>query len=207
MIRCSGKPTDSPGVAANSGPSVDVCLLLRAVQRRRVECSSPCLVLGALSSSPVHRALVLVLGTNIAVLLPWALFEVVRQSDLTYFLPYFLSKLHPRELFSTSGGYCDYTAPFPATPSSRLRASGSKGSVNPPFLTFRWISLPQTRAPMRRLALLALLVSAASGFLIPTMPARSGISVARHTHAVMNAPVGRGVDGQPRRKGEPPACV
>ena len=41
------------------------CLLLRAVQRRRVES----LVLGALSSSPVHRALVLVLGTNIAVLL------------------------------------------------------------------------------------------------------------------------------------------
>jgi len=120
--------------------------------------------------------------------------------------PYFLSKL-VTPVFSTSGGYCDYTAPFPATPSSRLRASGSKGSVNPPFVTFRWISLPQTRAPMRRLALLALLVSAASGFLIPTMPARSGISVARHTHAVMNAPVGRGVDGQPRRKGEPPACV
>ena len=41
------------------------CLLLRAVQRRRVES----LVLGALSSSPVHRALVLVSGTNIAVLL------------------------------------------------------------------------------------------------------------------------------------------
>jgi hypothetical protein len=162
---------------------------------------------GAFIIASTPCSCVLVLGTNIAVLLPWALFEVVRQSDLTYFLPYFLSKLHPRELFSTSGGYCDYTAPFPATPSSRLRASGSKGSVNPPLLTFRWISLPQTRAPMRRLALLALLVSAASGFLIPTMPARSGISVARHTHAVMNAPVGRGVDGQPRRKGEPPACV
>ena len=41
------------------------CLLLRAVQRRRVES----LVLVALSSSPVHRALVLVSGTNIAVLL------------------------------------------------------------------------------------------------------------------------------------------
>jgi len=41
------------------------CLLLRTVQRRRVES----LVLGALSSSPVHRAFVLVLGTNIAVLL------------------------------------------------------------------------------------------------------------------------------------------
>ena len=37
------------------------CLLLLAVQRRRGES----LVLGALSSSPVHRALVLVLGTNI----------------------------------------------------------------------------------------------------------------------------------------------
>jgi hypothetical protein len=34
------------------------CLLLRALQRRRVES------LGALSSSPVHRALVLVLETN-----------------------------------------------------------------------------------------------------------------------------------------------
>ena len=41
------------------------CLLLRAVHRRQVES----LVLGAPSSSPVHRALVLVLGTNIAVLL------------------------------------------------------------------------------------------------------------------------------------------
>ena len=58
----------TPGVAANPGPSVNVsstCLLLRAMQRRRVES----LVLGALSSSPVHRTLVLVLGTNIAVLL------------------------------------------------------------------------------------------------------------------------------------------
>ena len=57
-----------PGVAANSGPLVDVssfyCELCSA------DGPSPCtLVLGALSSSPVHRALVLVLGTNIAVLL------------------------------------------------------------------------------------------------------------------------------------------
>ena len=56
-----------PGVAANSGPLVDVssfyCELCSA------DGPSPCtLVLGALSSSPVHRALVLVLGTNIAVL-------------------------------------------------------------------------------------------------------------------------------------------
>ena len=58
----------TPGVAANPGPSVNVsstCLLLRVMQRRRVES----LVLGALSSSPVHRTLVLVSGTNIAVLL------------------------------------------------------------------------------------------------------------------------------------------
>ena len=58
----------TPGVAANPGPSANVsstCLLLRAMQRRRVES----LVLGALSSSPVHRTLVLVSGTNIAVLL------------------------------------------------------------------------------------------------------------------------------------------
>ena len=41
------------------------CLLLRAMQRRRVES----LILGALSSSPVHRTTVLVSGTNIAVLL------------------------------------------------------------------------------------------------------------------------------------------
>ena len=49
------------------------CLLLLAVQRRRVES----LGLGALSSSPVHRALVLVLGTNIAVQLLLDVFEVV----------------------------------------------------------------------------------------------------------------------------------
>ena len=70
---------------------------------------------------------------------------------------------------------------------------------------------------MRRL-LLTLVISAASGF-VPasysgtSLPASySGTSlapvpVARHAHAVMNAPVGRGVDGKPRRKGEPPACV
>ena len=37
----------TPGVAATTGPSVDVSLLLRALQRRRVES----LVLGALSTS------------------------------------------------------------------------------------------------------------------------------------------------------------
>ena len=58
------------------------CLLLRAVQRRRVES----LVLGALSSSPVHRALVLVLGTNIAVLLDCS--KSSRQCSLSYLLTY-----------------------------------------------------------------------------------------------------------------------
>ena len=62
-----GPRAATPGVAANPGPSVNVsstCLLLRAMRlRRRVES----LVLGALSSSPVHRTLVLVSGTNIAV--------------------------------------------------------------------------------------------------------------------------------------------
>ena len=68
-----GPRAATPGVAANSGPSRSTCLLLRTVQRRRVES----LVLGALSSSPVHRAFVLVLGTNIAVLTIVRLFEVV----------------------------------------------------------------------------------------------------------------------------------
>ena len=58
------------------------CLLLLAVQRRRVES----LVLGALSSSPVHRALVLVLGTNIAVLLDCS--KSSRQCSLPYLLTY-----------------------------------------------------------------------------------------------------------------------
>ena len=58
------------------------CLLLRALQRRRVES----LVLGALSSSPVHRALVLVLGTNIAVLLDCS--KSSRQCSLYYLLTY-----------------------------------------------------------------------------------------------------------------------
>ena len=50
------------------------------MQRRRVES----LVLGALSSSPVHRALVLVLGTNIAVLLDCS--KSSRQCSLPYLL-------------------------------------------------------------------------------------------------------------------------
>ena len=46
--------------------------------------SSESLVLGALSSSPVHRALVLVLGTNIAVLLDCS--KSSRQCSLPYLL-------------------------------------------------------------------------------------------------------------------------
>ena len=54
----------TPGVAANPGPSVDVSSAAGyAAPTGRVP------GLGALSSSPVHRALVLVLGTNMAVLL------------------------------------------------------------------------------------------------------------------------------------------
>ena len=56
--------------------------VLRAMQRRRVES----LVLGALSSSPVHRALVLGVGTNIAVLLGCS--KSSRQCDLYYLLTY-----------------------------------------------------------------------------------------------------------------------
>ena len=59
------------------------CLLLRAMQRRRVES----LVLGALSSSPVHRALVLGVGTNIAVLLGCS--KSSRQCNLSFLLTYF----------------------------------------------------------------------------------------------------------------------
>ena len=64
------------------------CLLLLAVQRRRVES----LVLGALSSSPVHRALVLVLGTNIAVLL-----DCSSRLDSVAFLTFLLTYLLPRK--------------------------------------------------------------------------------------------------------------
>ena len=79
----------TPGVAATTGPSVDVSSTARALQRRRVES----LVLGALSSSPVHRALVLVLGTNIAVLLDCS--KSSRQCSLPYLLTY---GAHPRRL-------------------------------------------------------------------------------------------------------------
>ena len=72
----------TPGVAATIQARRSTCLLLRALQRRRVES----LVLGALSSSPVHRALVLVLGTSIAVLLDCS--KSSRQCSLSYLLTY-----------------------------------------------------------------------------------------------------------------------
>ena len=55
--RSWGRGPSPLGVAANLQARRSTCLLLPAVQRRRVES----LVLGAHSSSPVHRALVLVL--------------------------------------------------------------------------------------------------------------------------------------------------
>ena len=54
------------------------------------------LVLGALSSSPVHRALVLVLGTNIAVLL-----DCSSRLDSVAFLPYLLTYLALGEVSRT----------------------------------------------------------------------------------------------------------
>ena len=69
-------------VAGRAKARRSTCLLLRAMQRRRVES----LVLGALSSSPVHRALVLVSGTNIAVLLCCS--KSSRQCSLYYLLTY-----------------------------------------------------------------------------------------------------------------------
>ena len=72
----------TPRVAANTGPSVDVSSTASfAAPTGRVP-----VVLGALSSSPVHRALVLVLGTNIAVLLDCS--KSSRQCSLYYLLTY-----------------------------------------------------------------------------------------------------------------------
>ena len=76
-----GRGPSPLGVAANTGPLVDVSFTAR--------CAAPTgrhesLVLGALSSSPVHRALVLVLGTNIAVLLDCS--KSSRQCSLPYLL-------------------------------------------------------------------------------------------------------------------------
>ena len=74
------------------------CLLLRAVQRRRVES----LVLGALSSSPVHRALVLVLGTNIAVLLCCR----SRLDSVTCYLYLYIPGRHSQKSHKNGGRAC-----------------------------------------------------------------------------------------------------
>ena len=71
----------TPGVAANPGPSVDVSFT--------ASCAAPTGRVPGLrgaSSSPVHRALVLVLGTNIAVLLDCS--KSSRQCSLPYLLTY-----------------------------------------------------------------------------------------------------------------------
>ena len=73
----------TPGVAANPGPSVDVSFT--------ASCAAPTGRVPGLrgaSSSPVHRALVLVLGTNIAVLLDCS--KSSRQCSLPYLLTYLL---------------------------------------------------------------------------------------------------------------------
>ena len=97
------------------------CLLLRAVQRRRVES----LVLGALSSSPVHRALVLVLGTNIAVLLDCS------KSSRQCSLPSLLTYLKPEHMnivnkntrraytYQSARLACDSTSPYLRPPTVR----------------------------------------------------------------------------------------
>ena len=79
----------TPGVAATTGPSVDVSSTARvAAPSRRVESLRGLREQGRFhfSSSPVHRALVLVLGTNIAVLLDCS--KSSRQCSLPSFLTY-----------------------------------------------------------------------------------------------------------------------
>ena len=83
IARGGDDPTPPEGGSKVSKARRSTCLLLLAVQRQRVES----LVLGALSSSPVHRALVLVLETNIAVLLDCS--KSSRQC--VAFLPYLLT--------------------------------------------------------------------------------------------------------------------
>ena len=137
MIKVSNSLTRTPprqswgrgpsplGVAANTGPSVDVSFTARAVQRRRVES----LVLGALSSSPVHRALVLVLGTNIAVLL-----DCSSRLDSVAFLPYFLTSCYEHAmLFSLS---C--TLPHHAPLCAACAAAPRGGVPAPPPLLREW---------------------------------------------------------------------
>ena len=76
-----GPRAATPGVAANSGPSIDVSSTAHcAASTGRVP------GLGGVSSSPVHRAFVLVLGANIAVLLDCS--KSSRQCSLSYLLTY-----------------------------------------------------------------------------------------------------------------------
>ena len=77
-----GRGPSPLGVAANTGPSVDVSFT--------ASCAAPTGRVPGLrgaSSSPVHRALVLVLGTNIAVLLDCS--KSSRQCSLPYLLTYY----------------------------------------------------------------------------------------------------------------------
>ena len=79
-----GRGPSPLGVAANTGPSVDVSFT--------ASCAAPTGRVPGLrgaSSSPVHRALVLVLGTNIAVLLDCS--KSSRQCSLPYLLTYLLA--------------------------------------------------------------------------------------------------------------------
>ena len=76
-----GPRAATPGVAANSGPSIDVSSTAHcAASTGRAP------GLGGVSSSPVHRAFVLVLGTNIAVLLDCS--KSSGQCSLSYLLTY-----------------------------------------------------------------------------------------------------------------------
>ena len=79
-----GRGPSPLGVAANTGPSVDVSFT--------ASCAAPTGRVPGLrgaSSSPVHRALVLVLGTNIAVLLDCS--KSSRQCSLPSLLTYLLA--------------------------------------------------------------------------------------------------------------------
>jgi hypothetical protein len=83
----------TPGVAANSGPSIDVSSTANcAASTGRVP------GLGGVSSSPVHRAFVLVLGTNIAVLLDCS--KSSRQCSLPSFLTYLCDQVRRRRRVS-----------------------------------------------------------------------------------------------------------
>ena len=119
------------------------CLLLPAVQRRRVES----LVLGAHSSSPVHRALVLALGTNIAVLLDCS--KSSRQCSLPSLLTYLLIYQHSNGCYPTPlclvFGYISYAL------AHRMRLSwqeaSREGAVFLIFLCLPQVARVRWRAP------------------------------------------------------------